>query len=159
MKSMLSSTTVVLGSSDLHSVAIAQTELWNILQEHLVSMCICTSVQLQGVDSCGTVFPVYTVPGFLLLAACSFPPILCLPQDFLNGVCTHVIWLTKQKLTYYTGNYDTFVKTVRENEVIQQKKYEKEQDDIKHLKAFIASCGKSNSVALTLLHLVLQSPA
>lgn len=62
-------------------------------------------------------------------------------QDFLNGVCTHVIWLTKQQLTYYTGNYDTFVKTVRENEVIQQKKYEKEQDDIKHLKAFIASCG------------------
>ena len=63
-------------------------------------------------------------------------------QDFLNGVCTHIIWLTKQKLTYYTGNYDTFCKTVRENEVIQQKKYEKEQDDIKHLKAFISSCGK-----------------
>ena len=63
-------------------------------------------------------------------------------QDFLNGVCTHVIWLTKQKLTYYTGNFDTYVKTVRENEVIQQKKYEKEQDDIKHLKAFISSCGE-----------------
>ena len=39
------------------------------------------------------------------------------------------------------GNYDTFVKTVRENEIIQQKKYEKEQDDIKHIKEFIASCG------------------
>ncbi len=63
-------------------------------------------------------------------------------QDFLNGVCTHIIWLTKQKLTYYTGNFDTYTKTVRENEVIQQKKYEKEQDDIKHLKAFISSCGK-----------------
>ncbi|KAL3154860.1 hypothetical protein ABBQ38_011402 [Trebouxia sp. C0009 RCD-2024] len=62
-------------------------------------------------------------------------------QDFLNGVCTHIIWLTKQKLTYYTGNYDTFCKTVKENEVIQHKKYEKEQDDIKHLKAFISSCG------------------
>ena len=49
--------------------------------------------------------------------------------------------MTKQKLTYYTGNYDTFCKTVKENEVIQQKKYEKEQDDIKHLKAFISSCG------------------
>ena len=33
------------------------------------------------------------------------------------------------------------MKTVRENEVIQQKKYEKEQDDIKHIKEFIASCG------------------
>lgn len=50
-----------------------------------------------------------------------------LSQDFLNGVCTHIIWLTKQKLTYYTGNYDTFIKTVDEERIIQQKKYEKEQ--------------------------------
>ena len=56
-------------------------------------------------------------------------------------MCTHIIWLTQQRLTYYTGNYDTYVKTVKENEVIQQKKHEKEQDDIKHIKAFIASCG------------------
>ena len=56
-------------------------------------------------------------------------------------MCTHIIWLTQQRLTYYTGNYDTYVKTVQENEVIQQKKHEKEQDDIKHIKAFIASCG------------------
>jgi len=62
-------------------------------------------------------------------------------QDFLNGVCTHIIWLTQNKLTYYTGNYDTFVKTVGEQEVVQMKKYEKEQEDIKHLKSFIASCG------------------
>lgn len=62
-------------------------------------------------------------------------------QDFLNGVCTHMIWLTQNKLTYYTGNYDTFRKTVAENEVVQMKKYQKEQDDIKHIKEFIASCG------------------
>ena len=62
-------------------------------------------------------------------------------QDFLNGVCTHIIWLTQRKLTYYTGNYDTYRKTVAENEVIQQKAYEKEQADIKHIKEFIASCG------------------
>eukprot|EP00240_Pyramimonas_obovata_P002632 CAMPEP_0118957626 /NCGR_PEP_ID=MMETSP1169-20130426/62194_1 /TAXON_ID=36882 /ORGANISM="Pyramimonas obovata, Strain CCMP722" /LENGTH=759 /DNA_ID=CAMNT_0006905715 /DNA_START=70 /DNA_END=2352 /DNA_ORIENTATION=- len=62
-------------------------------------------------------------------------------QDFLNGVCTHIIWLTQSKLAYYTGNYDTFLKTVAENSVIQQKKYEKEQDDIKHIKQFISSCG------------------
>ncbi len=65
----------------------------------------------------------------------------CAPQDFLNGVCTHIIWLTQNRLTYYTGNYDTYVKTVQENEVIQQKKHEREQDDIKHIKQFIASCG------------------
>lgn len=62
-------------------------------------------------------------------------------QDFLNGVCTHIIWITQKKLTYYTGNYDTFCKTVAENESVQAKKYQKEQDDIKHLKAFISSCG------------------
>jgi ATP-binding cassette subfamily F protein 2 len=62
-------------------------------------------------------------------------------EDFLNGVCTHTIWLTQSKLQYYTGNYNTFKKTVAENEIIQQKKYEKEQDDIKHIKQFIASCG------------------
>ena len=62
-------------------------------------------------------------------------------QDFLNGVCTHIIWLTKNKLVYYTGNYDTYCKTVAENEVIQEKKYAKEQDDIKHIKQFIAGCG------------------
>jgi ATPase subunit of ABC transporter with duplicated ATPase domains len=49
-------------------------------------------------------------------------------QDFLNGVCTHIIWLTHQKLTYFTGNYDTFCKTVAENEVIQMKKHQKEQE-------------------------------
>lgn len=54
---------------------------------------------------------------------------------------THIIWLTQNKLVYYTGNYDTFKKTVAEQEVIQMKKYQKEQDDIKHIKEFIASCG------------------
>ena len=24
-------------------------------------------------------------------------------QDFLNGVCTHTIWITQRQLTYYTG--------------------------------------------------------
>ena len=77
----------------------------------------------------------------------------------MNGVCTHIIWLTKQKLTYYTGNYDTFCKTVQENEVIQQKKYEKEQDDIKHLKAFISSCGMSSDTLSDLLLLLAQGNA
>lgn len=44
-------------------------------------------------------------------------PATCRAQDFMNGVCTNIIWLTHNKLTYYTGNYDTFVKTVQENEV------------------------------------------
>merc|ERR1719311_483612 len=45
-------------------------------------------------------------------------------QDFLNNVCTHTIWMTQNQLKYYTGSYDTFVKTVKEDRVVQQKKYE-----------------------------------
>jgi ATP-binding cassette subfamily F protein 2 len=64
-------------------------------------------------------------------------------QDFLNGVCSHIIHITPQKrsLQEYSGNYDTFIKTKKELEVNQMKKYKKEQEDIKHLKAFISSCG------------------
>lgn len=63
-------------------------------------------------------------------------------QDFLNGVCTHIMHLTEKKgLTTYTGNYDSFIRTKQENEINQQKQYEKEQADIKHMKEFIASCG------------------
>jgi ATP-binding cassette subfamily F protein 2 len=47
----------------------------------------------------------------------------------------------RHKLMYYSGNYDTFVKTKAEVEANQIKQYRKEQDDIKHIKDFIASCG------------------
>jgi len=44
-------------------------------------------------------------------------------QDFLNGVCSHIIHITpKGQLQYYSGNYDTFVKTKKELEVNQMKK-------------------------------------
>ena len=62
-------------------------------------------------------------------------------QDFLNGVCNNMIWLTNGKLKYYTGNYDTFCKSIQEENIVQARKYEKEQSDIKHLQEFIRSCG------------------
>mgnify|MGYP006082337465 CR=1 FL=1 len=62
-------------------------------------------------------------------------------QDFLNGVCTHIIRLSNKHLTYYTGDYDTYQKTLAADSVIQQRKHDKEQADIKHLREFIASCG------------------
>lgn len=63
-------------------------------------------------------------------------------QDFMNGVCNNIIQLTPLRtLRCYTGNYDQYVKTKQELEVQQMKAYEKEQDDIKHIKQFIASCG------------------
>eukprot|EP01098_Paradermamoeba_levis_P011764 TRINITY_DN506_c0_g2_i1.p1 TRINITY_DN506_c0_g2~~TRINITY_DN506_c0_g2_i1.p1 ORF type:complete len:575 (-),score=154.78 TRINITY_DN506_c0_g2_i1:87-1811(-) len=62
-------------------------------------------------------------------------------QDFLNGVCTNTIHLSFKKLTYYGGNYDTFVKTKSELETDQMKRYFKQQEEIADIKKFIASCG------------------
>ena len=62
--------------------------------------------------------------------------------DFLNGVCSKIYHLTvRQTLELYGGNYASYVKTRSEKEIRQMKVYEKEQDDIKHLKEFISSCG------------------
>jgi len=74
-------------------------------------------------------------------------------QDFLNEVCTHMIHLTpKKKLDYYQGNYDTFVKTKREKEVNQMKKYNWEQDQIAHMKEYIARFGHGNSKMVRQAH-------
>ncbi|TEB32068.1 P-loop containing nucleoside triphosphate hydrolase protein [Coprinellus micaceus] len=63
-------------------------------------------------------------------------------QDFMDSVCTHVMDLTtKKKLVYYSGNYSTYVKTKQENEVNQMKAYHKQQEEIAHIKKFIASAG------------------
>ncbi|CAG8554429.1 6047_t:CDS:10, partial [Cetraspora pellucida] len=63
-------------------------------------------------------------------------------QDFLDGVCDQTIHLTeKKKLNYYGGGYSTFVKTKAELEVNQMKAYNKQQDEIAHIKKFIASAG------------------
>jgi ATP-binding cassette subfamily F protein 2 len=74
-----------------------------------------------------------------------YPKILVIvshSQDFLNGVCTNIMHLTPDKaLQYYGGNYDAFVRTKFENDTNQMKQYEKQQEEIKHIKDFIASCG------------------
>ncbi|KNE59670.1 hypothetical protein AMAG_18400 [Allomyces macrogynus ATCC 38327] len=62
-------------------------------------------------------------------------------QDFLNGVCTNMIDLRNQKLSYWGGNYDAYVRTRAEQETNQMKQYNKQQEEIAHIKAFIASCG------------------
>ncbi|KAG5339853.1 hypothetical protein E4T56_gene5614 [Termitomyces sp. T112] len=63
-------------------------------------------------------------------------------QDFMDSVCTNIMDLTmKKKLVYYTGNYTTYVKTKQENEVNQMKAYHKQQEEIAHIKKFIASAG------------------
>lgn len=63
-------------------------------------------------------------------------------QDFMDSVCTNIMDLTmKKKLVYYTGNYTTYVRTRQENEVNQMKAYHKQQEEIAHIKKFIASAG------------------
>ena len=67
-------------------------------------------------------------------------------QDFLNNVCTHTIHFThKQKLEYYDGNYDQFVKTKSELEENQMKQYAWEQDQMKSMKEYIARFGHGTS--------------
>jgi ATP-binding cassette subfamily F protein 2 len=62
-------------------------------------------------------------------------------QDFLNGVCTNMIDMRQKKLMYYGGNYDSYIKTRSEQETNQQKAYDKQQEEIRHIKKFIASAG------------------
>jgi len=66
-------------------------------------------------------------------------------QDFLNGVCTNIINLKDKKLTYYGGNYDTYIQTRNELEVNQMKRYHWEQDQIAHMKDYIARFGHGSA--------------
>lgn len=62
-------------------------------------------------------------------------------MDFLNGVCTNMIDMRAKQLFYYGGNYDSYAKTKSEQDVNQMKAYHKQQDEIVHIKKFIASAG------------------
>ncbi|KDO18502.1 hypothetical protein SPRG_16178 [Saprolegnia parasitica CBS 223.65] len=66
-------------------------------------------------------------------------------QEFMNGVCTNIIELTRKKLEYYSGDYDTYIKTKEEKEENQMKKYAWEQDQIKHMKDYIARFGHGSA--------------
>ncbi|XP_071452050.1 ATP-binding cassette sub-family F member 2 [Hetaerina americana] len=66
-------------------------------------------------------------------------------QDFLNGVCTNIIHLNKKKLKYYTGNYEAFVRTRLELLENQMKQYQWEQDQIAHMKNYIARFGHGSA--------------
>ncbi|KAG8532297.1 ABC transporter ATP-binding protein arb1 [Bacidia gigantensis] len=62
-------------------------------------------------------------------------------MDFLNGVCSNMIDMRSKQLIYYGGNYDSYIKTRSEQETNQGKAYAKQQEEIKHIKQFIASAG------------------
>ncbi len=59
-------------------------------------------------------------------------------QDFMDSICTNIMDLTsKKKLVYYGGNYSTYVRTKAENEVNQLKAYNKQQEEIAHIKKYV----------------------
>jgi len=68
---------------------------------------------------------------------------VCHSQDFMNSVCTNICRLdpTFKKLRYYAGNYDTYVQTRRDQDMVQMRQYEAEQRDIAEIKDFIARFG------------------
>ena len=49
--------------------------------------------------------------------------------------------MTYKKLRYYSGNYDTYVQTRRDQDMVQIRQYEAEQRDIAEIKDFIARFG------------------
>merc|ERR1719422_757057 len=53
--------------------------------------------------------------------------------------------LNKQRLDYYGGNYDAFVRTRMELLENQEKKYQWEQDQIAHMKNYIARFGHGSA--------------
>jgi len=68
---------------------------------------------------------------------------VCHSQDFMNGVCTHIVRLdsTYKKLRYYSGNYDMYVQTKKAQDKVQMSAYDAEQRDIAEIKEFIARFG------------------
>jgi len=66
-------------------------------------------------------------------------------QDFMNGVCSNIIHLDNKKLTFFTGNYDMFVQTRCELMENQSKQYKWEQDQIAHMKNYIARFGHGSA--------------
>eukprot|EP00581_Thalassiosira_minuscula_P015132 CAMPEP_0183714128 /NCGR_PEP_ID=MMETSP0737-20130205/8777_1 /TAXON_ID=385413 /ORGANISM="Thalassiosira miniscula, Strain CCMP1093" /LENGTH=806 /DNA_ID=CAMNT_0025943033 /DNA_START=27 /DNA_END=2447 /DNA_ORIENTATION=+ len=58
-------------------------------------------------------------------------------RSFLNEVCTDTIEFAKRKLTYYKGDYDTYVRTSEENVKNSMRVYQAYQDKRAHMMEFI----------------------
>ncbi|RDE09872.1 ABC-F family ATP-binding cassette domain-containing protein [Pelagibacterium lacus] len=58
-------------------------------------------------------------------------------RDLLNKAVTSIIHLERGKLTYYSGNYDTFAETRRMQMDLQNKAREKTLGQIEHMQKFV----------------------
>lgn len=58
-------------------------------------------------------------------------------RDFLDAVTSHTLHLYNQQLNLYTGNFSAFERQRAEQLTLQQASYEKQQQQVAHLEAFI----------------------
>eukprot|EP01132_Coremiostelium_polycephalum_P004895 gene4895-6104_t len=58
-------------------------------------------------------------------------------REFLNSVCTDIIHLNNKKLDYYKGNYSVFEQTRTDRLKSQQRVFEAQQMQRKHIQSFI----------------------
>ena len=58
-------------------------------------------------------------------------------RDMLDAVCNHILHLNHSKLTLWTGNYTSFEKQRREQQAIEQKHKKKQDEQRKHMQAFV----------------------
>lgn len=58
-------------------------------------------------------------------------------RDFLDSVMTHIAHIEHQSVTLYTGNYSQFERVRAEQLAQQQVLFERQQQEIKHIKSFI----------------------
>jgi ATP-binding cassette, subfamily F, member 3 len=59
----------------------------------------------------------------------------------LDRLATRIVWLTKNKLQNYPGNYSAFLEQKKLQELSQQRSYELQQEDIEKQKEFVRRFG------------------
>lgn len=58
-------------------------------------------------------------------------------RDLLNDAVDAILHLDQQKLTFYTGNYDSFERTRREKQALLSKMKKKQDDQRAHMQAYV----------------------
>ena len=83
-------------------------------------------------------------------------------RDMLDAVCNHILHLNHSKLTLWSGNYTSFEKQRREQQAIEQKHKKKQDEQRKHMQAFVdrfrASATKASQAQSRLKALAKMEP-
>ncbi len=83
-------------------------------------------------------------------------------RDLLDAVCDHILHLDQAKLTIWRGNYESFERQRREQQIIQQKHIKKQEEQRKHLQSFVdrfrASAAKATQAQSRLKMLARMQP-